>query len=103
MFPWENCWNERVLDFVWQSMWRLNTVEPRQLVKIPKECKRNVHLSWREAGKGRKFAGKTAARVLDVVKLLVVTFDLVDDGAVQLGVGCSQVLQVPGGMLSAWG
>ena len=55
------------------------------------------------AGKGRKFAGKTAARMLDVVKLLVVTFDLVDDGAVELGVGGSQVLQVPGGMLSAWG
>ena len=31
------------------------------------------------------------------------TFDLVDDGAVELGVGSSQVLQVPGGMLSAWG
>ena len=39
----------------------------------------------------------------DVVKLSVVTFDLVDDGAVELGVGSSQVLQVPGGMLSAWG
>ena len=43
----------------------------------------------------QKFAGKTAARVLDVVKLLVVTFDLVDDGAVELGVGSGQVLQIP--------
>ena len=41
--------------------------------------------------------------MLDMVKLLVVTFDLVDDGAVQLGVGSSQVLKVPGGMWSTWG
>ena len=32
-----------------------------------------------------------------VVKLSVVTFDLIDDGAVELGVRCRQVLQIPGG------
>ena len=94
---------KKILDFVWQSMWRLNTVEPRQLVKIPKECKRNVHLSWREGKERPKICGKNSRSGVEVVKLSVVTFNLVDDGAVELGVGSSQVLQVPIGMLSTWG
>ena len=33
----------------------------------------------------------------EVVKLSVVTFDLVDDGAIELGIRSGQVLQIPVG------
>ena len=42
---------------------------------------------------------KLSVVTFDLIDLvdLVVTFDLIDDGAVELGVRCRQVLQIPGG------
>ena len=71
-----------------------NTVEHSRLVKIPRECKGNVHLlSW-GGGEMPKFA--EAAR-REVKFFGVVTFDLVNDGAIQLGIRSCQVFQIPVG------
>ena len=69
-----------------------SAVELSRLVKIPRECKRNVHLrlSWRARWINAEICST-------VVKLSVFTFDLVNDGAIELGVRSCQVLQVPVG------